>query len=60
VNIKAYATQDEANMDLKSGRIELVIADSVVLLGGFEKKCCLGRLLFPKDQPPDFGAAPGW
>ncbi len=35
VNIKAYATQDEANMDLKSGRVDLVIADSVVLLGGF-------------------------
>lgn len=35
VDIKAYATQDEANMDLKSGRIDLVIADSVVLLGGF-------------------------
>ena len=35
VNIKAYATQDEANMDLTSGRIDLVIADSVVLLGGF-------------------------
>lgn len=35
VKIKAYATQDEANMDLVSGRVDLVIADSVVLLGGF-------------------------
>ncbi|MBW1697900.1 MAG: ABC transporter substrate-binding protein [Deltaproteobacteria bacterium] len=35
VKIKSYATQDEANMDLASGRIDLVIADSVVLLGGF-------------------------
>ena len=34
VKIKSYATQDEANMDLTSGRVDLVIADSVVLLGG--------------------------
>jgi arginine/ornithine transport system substrate-binding protein len=34
VKIRSYATQDEANMDLTSGRIDLVIADSVVLLGG--------------------------
>ncbi len=35
VDIKAYATQDEANMDLVSGRVDLVVADSVVLLEGF-------------------------
>jgi arginine/ornithine transport system substrate-binding protein len=35
VTIKAYATQDEANMDLVSGRVDLVIADATVLLGGF-------------------------
>ncbi|MBN1225893.1 MAG: ABC transporter substrate-binding protein [Deltaproteobacteria bacterium] len=35
VNIKSYATQDEANMDLISGRVDLVIADATVLLGGF-------------------------
>ena len=35
VKIKSYATQDEANMDLVSGRVDVVIADSVVLLGGF-------------------------
>jgi arginine/ornithine transport system substrate-binding protein len=34
VGIKSYATQDEANMDLASGRVDLVIADSMVLLGG--------------------------
>jgi arginine/ornithine transport system substrate-binding protein len=34
VKIKSYATQDEVNMDLISGRIDLAIADSVVLLGG--------------------------
>jgi len=35
VTIKSYATQDEANMDLVSGRVALVLADSVVLLNGF-------------------------
>ena len=35
VTINSYATQDEANMDLVSGRVDLVIADSVVLLEGF-------------------------
>jgi arginine/ornithine transport system substrate-binding protein len=35
VTIKRYATQDEANMDLVSGRVDLVVADSVVLLEGF-------------------------
>ncbi len=34
-DIKSYATQDEANMDLTSGRLDLVFADSVVLLEGF-------------------------
>ena len=35
VKIKVYATQDEANMDLVAGRVDMVIADSVVLLEGF-------------------------
>ena len=35
VTIKAYAGQDEANMDLVAGRVDLVIADATVLLGGF-------------------------
>lgn len=33
--IVAYATQDEANLDLTNGRLDLVMADSVALLGGF-------------------------
>jgi arginine/ornithine transport system substrate-binding protein len=35
VKIKPYATQEEANMDLVSGRLDLVFADSVVLSEGF-------------------------
>ncbi|MFC1821823.1 ABC transporter substrate-binding protein [Thermodesulfobacteriota bacterium] len=35
VKVKSYATLDEAKMDLTSGRLDLVIADSVVLQGGF-------------------------
>jgi lysine-arginine-ornithine-binding protein len=34
-DIRSYKTQDEANQDLVSGRIDLVIADSVALLDGF-------------------------
>lgn len=37
VNIKAYATLDEANMDLVAGRLDLVIADATVLQTGFLK-----------------------
>jgi len=37
-NVKAYATQDEANMDLVSGRSDLVCADSVILQTGFLDK----------------------
>lgn len=42
--IVSYATQDEANADLVSGRLDLVIADSVALNEGFLKTeagaCC--------------------
>ena len=44
VEIRAYATQDEANADLMSGRLDLVMADSVALKEGFletdEGACC--------------------
>lgn len=35
MDVRVYATQDEANADLAVGRVDLVHADSVVLLGGF-------------------------
>jgi lysine-arginine-ornithine-binding protein len=35
--IKAYGTQDEANLDLVNGRVDLVLADSVALNEGFLK-----------------------
>ncbi len=37
VDLKVYATQDEANADLGAGRLDLVLADSVALLEGFLK-----------------------
>ncbi|PLX39165.1 MAG: amino acid ABC transporter [Hyphomicrobiales bacterium] len=42
--VKLYATQDEANLDLASGRLDAVLADSVVLYEWISKtedgKCC--------------------
>ncbi|MEO1190823.1 MAG: lysine/arginine/ornithine ABC transporter substrate-binding protein [Pseudomonadota bacterium] len=42
--VVTYGTQDEANADLASARVDLVMADSVVLLEGFLKtedgECC--------------------
>jgi len=35
IDVKVYATQDEANLDLANGRVDLVMADSVALLEGF-------------------------
>ena len=37
IEVKVYATQDEANADLVAGRTDLVMADSVALLEGFLK-----------------------
>ncbi len=37
VNIKRYATQDEAYLDAVSGRVDLLLADSVAMEDGFLK-----------------------
>ncbi len=37
IEIRSYATQDEANADLASGRVDLVLADSIALDEGFLK-----------------------
>jgi len=37
-NIKLYDTQENANLDLVAGRLDAILADSVVLLEGFLKK----------------------
>jgi arginine/ornithine transport system substrate-binding protein len=38
VKIKSYATIDEANLDLTAGRLDMVIADMVVIMGGLLDK----------------------
>lgn len=38
LKIKSYATIDEANLDLLAGRLDMVFADSVVLIGGLLEK----------------------
>ncbi len=54
--IVTYATQDEANADLASGRLDLVIADSVALNEGFLKTeagaCC--EFVGPDYNDPKF------
>ena len=35
VTIRAYASQEEANLDFAAGRVDLLLADSVALLEGF-------------------------
>ncbi len=60
--IKLYGTQDEANADLASGRLDLVLADSIVLWEWTTKtddgKCCehVGK---PLNDPKWFGSGAG-
>jgi len=61
-DLKLYGTQDEANMDLVSGRLDAVLADSIVLYEWLEKtddgKCCefAGE---PMTDPAYFGDGAG-
>ncbi len=61
-DIKLYGTQDEANADLASGRLDLVLADSIVLWEWTTKtddgKCC-GQVGEPLNDPKWFGDGAG-
>ncbi len=61
-DVKLYGTQDEANADLAAGRLDAVIADSVVLYAWLEKpegECC--KFVGPDITEPVriFGAGAG-
>jgi len=61
-DIKLYGTQDEANADLASGRLDLVLADSIVLYEWMKKtedgKCC-EQVGVPVNDPKWFGNGAG-
>lgn len=54
--IRLYVTQDEANLDLSSGRLDAVLADKVVMLPWLEKSsdgaCCV--VVGPDVSDPKF------
>jgi len=58
--VKLYATQDEANADLAAGRLDAVLADSVVILDwlGGDGSCCehVGETF---NEPKWFGLGAG-
>jgi len=62
-NIKLYPTQDEPNLDLANGRLDYVVADSLVLEDFIEKKgngCCRMVTKIKRDPAihgPGVGAA---
>ncbi len=60
-SIKLYGTQDEANLDLVSGRLDAVVADAVVLSEWLETDdgaCCKVLAALPND-PAYFGEGAG-
>lgn len=60
-SIKLYATQDEANLDLVSGRLDAIVADAVVLgewLKTDDGACCKILAALPND-PAYFGEGAG-
>lgn len=65
VEMKTYATQDEANNDLAAGRVDYVIANSSALYDYLDtdqgKQCCelKGIIEKPKDDPGIYGEGVG-
>lgn len=60
-SIKLYTTQDEANLDLVSGRLDAIVADSVVMTEWLETEdgsCCKVLEALPND-PAYFGEGAG-
>ncbi len=60
-SIKLYGTQDEANLDLVSGRLDAIVADAVVLGEWLETEdgaCCKLLAALPND-PAYFGDGAG-
>lgn len=52
VNVKTYATQDEANADLAAGRVDFIMADGVALdafLASEQGACCETKGAVPND-----------
>lgn len=65
VELKTYATQDEANNDLAAGRLDYVLANSSALYDFLDtdqgKNCCelKGIIEKPKDDPGIYGEGVG-
>jgi polar amino acid transport system substrate-binding protein len=65
VELKTYATQDEANNDLAAGRLDYVLANSSALFEFLDtdqgKQCCemKGMIEKPKDDPGIYGEGVG-
>ena len=60
-SVKLYATQDEANLDLISGRLDAILADSVVMTEWLKTEdgaCCKVLATLPQD-PAYFGEGAG-
>lgn len=61
ISMKMYATQEEANLDLLSGRLDAIVADSAVLYGWIQKKA-QGKIEFigpDLKDPKYFGLGAG-
>ncbi len=60
VEIKRYGTQDEAYLDIKAGRVDMLLADSIALSEGFVKKEADFEFVGPDlSDPKWFGVGAG-